>query len=127
MPRHTHIIVTTTIGTEAEATALAESIVRARLASCVQTHPIHSTYWWKGKMESGNEIMLACKTRAALAAPLQDHIKAHHPYELPEIVILPITGGLPGYLAWIERETESPSLTFAPPAARKGVSRKSRS
>ena len=98
-------MVTTTIGNRKQATALATSIVEARLAACVQQGAIQSVYRWKGKMDSGKEILLSCKTRAALAPALLKFIRAQHPYELPEIIVTPITDGLPAYLAWIRKET----------------------
>jgi periplasmic divalent cation tolerance protein len=98
-------IVWTTLGREAEAAALADAIVRARLAACVQTLPIRSTYWWQGKVESGRERLLLCKTRTTLVARLQSFIRERHPYEVPEIVVTPILGGSPAYLAWLRQET----------------------
>ncbi|MEI6167650.1 MAG: divalent-cation tolerance protein CutA [bacterium] len=100
-----YVTVTTTSDSEALAIKLAEMITAARLASCVQFWPIRSVYWWQGKLESGTEFILQCKTRSSLAPALQEFIRSHHPYEVPEIIITPILGGHPPYLAWIDQET----------------------
>ena len=126
-----YVTVTTTVGGKTRADSLAKAIVAARLAACVQRLPIRSVYWWRGRMESSAEHLLTAKTRAGLAARLVRFIRAQHPYELPEIVVTPISGGLPGYLAWIAAETRAarprPSgLTFAPSGTRNIRPRKGR-
>ncbi len=105
MDEISYVLVTTTVGTEALAVKMAELITASRLAACVQFWPIRSVYWWQGKMESGPEFLLQCKTPASLAPALQDFIRSHHAYELPEIIVTPIAGGHPPYLAWIRQET----------------------
>lgn len=103
------VLVQTTIDDEDRAVALASAIVEQGLAACVQRIPVQSTYRWKGKIESSGEYLLVAKTRAALADKLTDFIREQHPYELPEIVVTPIIGGLEAYLAWVAGETpESP-------------------
>jgi len=103
------VIVRTAIDDEGKADRLAAEIVEQRLAACVQLVPIRSTYRWKGKLEQAGEFQLLAKTRAALAGRLTDFIRERHPYELPEIVVTPITGGLAAYLDWVAAETrESP-------------------
>lgn len=105
MEDHTYLIVTTTVAEEKLAVKLAELITAARLAACVQFWPIRSVYWWQGKMEANGEFILQCKTRAPLASALQEFIRSHHPYEVPEIIVTPIIQGHPPYLNWIEQET----------------------
>ena len=100
-----HVIVITTMGAEDLAVKLADLITSARLAACVQFWPIRSFYWWQGKRESGTEFILHCKTRASLAPALQEFIRSHHPYEVPEIIVTPILDGHPPYLVWIDQET----------------------
>jgi len=99
-------IVTTTLATRKQALEMGAAIVKARLAACVQQWPIHSTYRWKGKIESGREFLLSCKTRTARATALQRFIRDHHPYEVPEIIATPVSGGLPAYLSWLRQETK---------------------
>jgi periplasmic divalent cation tolerance protein len=68
--------------------------------------PIKSAYRWKGKIERANEIHLVIKTRDEFYARVEEIIKANHSYEVPQIVKVPITGGLPAYLDWIGGETK---------------------
>jgi periplasmic divalent cation tolerance protein len=98
-------IVTTTLSSRAQATALAKSVVSARLAACAQMLPIRSVYWWEGRVQSGAEVLVQFKTRQARVRELLAFIRARHPYEVPEIIVTPILAGDPDYLAWIDRET----------------------
>lgn len=124
MARPEFKIVTTTVGNDACAKALVAAVIQARLAACVQSWPIRSTYWWNSQVETGKEILLTCKTPARLVSALLAFIKAHHPYEIPEIVVTPIENGYPAYLEWIHRETAQPRLTFSASTSRKRSSRK---
>jgi periplasmic divalent cation tolerance protein len=101
------VVVSTTVDSEAAARALAGRIVAERWAACVQCVPVASTYRWKGSVERAAEFLLLAKTRAALAKGLIAFIRRHHAYELPEIVVTPIRGGLAEYLRWIRTETRS--------------------
>jgi len=98
--------VTTTLDDAGKAAALAEALVEARLAACVQCLPIRSVYRWEGRVEKTAELLLLAKTRTALVGELTAFLRARHPYRLPEIVAWPIAGGLPDYLAWIRDETQ---------------------
>ena len=104
----------TTLPSANAARSLARRIVSARLAACAQHFPIHSVYRWKGAVESAAEFMLVAKTTARLAPALVAFIRTRHPYELPEILVARIDGGLPDYLRWIARETAAVGRT-APP------------
>ena len=95
------VVVSTTVETETIARELAREIVDARLAACAQQVPIHSTYRWKGTVESAGEILLLCKTTHDRSEALTAFIQQHHPYEVPEILVTPITGGYAPYLAWL--------------------------
>jgi periplasmic divalent cation tolerance protein len=97
----TYIIVLTTVGTKQFANDLAHSIVSARLAACVQIQSVQSVYRWKGEVRSEPEWLLAIKTTDRRYADLEQHIRANHSYETPEIVRVPIAGGSQEYLAWI--------------------------
>jgi periplasmic divalent cation tolerance protein len=97
-----YIIVLTTVGSEAQGEKLARSIVDAGLAACVQIQAIRSVYKWKGEVCAEPEFLLMIKTAERQYASLEQHIKANHSYETPEIVKLPITGGSREYLAWID-------------------------
>lgn len=102
------VVVTTTVGSEADAREMADQLVRERLAACVQMVPIHSIYRWKGAIEAQGEVLVAAKTPAALAERLMAAIRARHKYELPEIIVTPVTAGHPPYLAWVSEETADP-------------------
>ena len=102
-----YAVVMTTLATEEQATALARSLVDAHLAACVQIQPIRSIYRWQGKTCAESEFLLLIKTAADQYAAIEQHIKANHPYETPEIVQLPITAGSAEYLAWIDASLDS--------------------
>ncbi len=98
--------VTTTTETREQAEQIARGIVERRLAACAQIiGPITSTYWWKGRIETSDEWVVLMKTRAALVPQLQDTIRRLHPYEVPEIVAVPIVAGSETYLQWLAEET----------------------
>lgn len=96
-----YILVLTTVGTRQFANDLAHAIVNARLAACVQMQAVEGVFRWKGEVCSGPEWLLAIKTTEDRYAELEQHIRANHSYETPEIVRLPIAGGSRAYLAWI--------------------------
>ena len=100
------ILVLTSLPDGDSARRLARELVEARLAACVQIGaPVESLYHWRGRLETATEVPVAIKTRAAAWADLERAIRARHPYELPEIVAVPILDALPDYLAWIDAET----------------------
>jgi len=100
------ILVLTTLPDQAQAEALARELLTARLAACIQIGAtVQSLYHWRGQIETASEIPLAIKTRAGLYPRVEETIRRRHPYELPEIVAVPISGGLPAYLDWIAAET----------------------
>ena len=84
------------------ATLLAEALIEQRLAACVNVlSPCVSIYRWQGKIESVGEVPVLIKTRKQHYDRVEQLIKMMHPYELPEVIMVPITGGLPAYLQWI--------------------------
>lgn len=100
------LLVLTNLPDAASARALAAALVAARLAACVNIlAPCRSAYRWQGKIEDTEEVPLLVKTTAERYAELEAAIRARHPYELPEIVAVPIERGLPAYLAWVAAET----------------------
>jgi periplasmic divalent cation tolerance protein len=100
------LLVLTMLPERAVAEALARELLTARLAACIQIgQTVHSLYHWKGEIETADETPLTIKTRAGLYPRVEAAIRARHPYELPEIVAVPITDGLPAYLDWIAAET----------------------
>ena len=104
MPQYIQVF--TTVEKREDANRIASIVVNKRVAACAQIlGPIHSTYWWKGKVEDAEEWLLMMKTRQDLFTALEEEIKAVHPYEVPEITALPIVAGSEPYLQWIEDET----------------------
>jgi len=98
----------TTLPDRDTAGALGRSLVADRLAACVSVGaPMDSIYHWRGAIETSTEIPLAIKTRADLFAAVAAAIRARHPYELPEIVAVPISDGATDYLAWIDAGTRA--------------------
>ena len=98
-----HQIVLCTCPDQPIATSIAEKLITARLAACVNILPkIHSIYEWKGKIEQDEEVLLIIKTRSDSYTQLEHTIRAMHPYELPEIITVSIEKGLKDYLRWID-------------------------
>jgi periplasmic divalent cation tolerance protein len=90
----------------AEADRLARWLVEERLAACVQALPgVRSTYRWEGALEQATETLLLIKTTAARYAALERALSSRHPYELPEILAIDASAGLPAYLRWLAGET----------------------
>lgn len=85
----------------------AKLLVEQRLAACVQMFPIESVYFWKGEICEDGEVMLIIKSKTALFDKIAAAIRGIHSYEVPEIVQVPITDGLPEYLQWIDGCTEN--------------------
>ena len=100
--------VVTTTETKADAEKIANTLVEARLAGCAQLlGPIHSTYWWKDKMETAQEWLCVMKTHQGLYDDVEKIIKTLHPYETPEIIAMPIVEGSRDYFQWL-REVLKP-------------------
>lgn len=100
-----YCVVLTTTSSEEHAEDLAKKLVAQKLAACVQVQQIKSYYLWKGEACHVPECLLYIKARTAQYQALEDFIRAHHSYEAPEIIQLPITAGLSGYLRWIDEAT----------------------
>ena len=102
------IVVLTTMPDSSSAEELAESLVTAKLAACVNVMPaMTSIYMWQDKLEHGSEHQLLIKTRAECYESLANVIQSRHPYELPEIIAIPVCTGLPAYLNWIAENTRT--------------------
>lgn len=100
------LIVLTNCPDEPTANALALAVVEARLAACVNVLPrMQSIYRWQGNVESASEIPLLIKSTAKNYPALEKCIAELHPYDVPEIIALPITHGLPAYLNWLATES----------------------
>lgn len=102
------IIVLTTWPDLEGAKNLSGKLVESSLAACVNVlPPMISIYQWQGELVQGDEHLLIIKTRAALYDRVETAILEQHPYELPEIIAVPVSTGLPGYLGWINEATHA--------------------
>ena len=99
-------MVTTSVGDREAAEALAQMLVEARLAACVQIMPIESVYRWRDAIETAAEFLLFAKIRAADFTAVEAAIRARHDYDLPEIIAVPIVRGSAAYLDWLIASTE---------------------
>jgi len=100
------LLVFCTCPDEETATKIAEALVVERLAACINRLPgLTSVYLWQDKVEHDTEILLLIKTTNTRFEALRTRLCALHPYELPEIVAIPVTKGLPAYLQWINTYT----------------------
>jgi len=91
---------------QATARSLAQALVEARLAACVNVGAaVDSLYHWRGQIETAAEVPVMIKTQRARYPAIESAIRERHPYELPEIIAVPITDGLGPYLQWIAAET----------------------
>ncbi|QLQ23687.1 MAG: divalent-cation tolerance protein CutA [Dechloromonas sp.] len=100
------LLVLTNCPDEEVANTIALAVVEARLAACVNILPrVQSIYRWQGGVESATEIPLFIKSTATSYPALESIIRQHHPYDVPEIIALPVTQGLPSYLNWVAAET----------------------
>lgn len=99
-------IVMTAIAGEAAAEVLAQRLVEAQLAACVQVMPVKSFYVWQGESRREAEYLLLVKTRTALYAQVETFILANHLYETPEILQLPVSTGSAAYLQWLGVSTQ---------------------
>jgi len=99
------IQILTATGTKDSAERIAKSLVEKRLAACVQVFgPIVSIYRWKGQIESAGEWLCLMKSRKNLFNDIIRAIREIHPYEIPEIMSVPVLDGSEDYLAWLESE-----------------------
>jgi periplasmic divalent cation tolerance protein len=104
---NTFIQVMTTVDNRQQAEQLASLITSSRLAACAQiAGPIASTYWWKDKLETAEEWQITFKTLQSIYPELEALLKRHHPYEVPEIVAVPVLTGNSAYLDWIAAEVK---------------------
>ncbi|MDR2168178.1 MAG: divalent-cation tolerance protein CutA [Clostridiales bacterium] len=102
-----YIMILNTCPNEDVAGKIADALLGGGLAACVQFQSITSRYIWEGKIETNPEILLFIKTTAAHYPAAESAITKNHPYQVPEIISIPIRDGLPSYLAWISESTSS--------------------
>jgi periplasmic divalent cation tolerance protein len=98
-----HVVAFSTVARAEDALRIAQSLVEQRVAACVNiVTGITSVYRWKGKLEADEERLLVIKTRRDRVESLRGALIALHPYEVPELVVLPVEAGHAPYLAWLD-------------------------
>ena len=101
------LLVLTNVPDDASAHAIARNVVERRFAACVNVLPaVRSVYQWQGKVEEATEVTMLIKSTQDRYVELEAAIKAAHPYDVPEIIAVPVATGLPAYLNWILSETK---------------------
>ena len=102
------VVVFVTTATREEAERIAHLLVERRKVACVNIVPgVNSLFWWQGKLDSAQEVLLIAKTRASLMPQVIGLVKEAHSYSVPEVIALPIVGGNEDYLRWVDQETDS--------------------
>lgn len=98
-----YIVIFITASNKKEAKRLAQALIRNKLAACVNIiDAVTSLFWWQGKIDKANEVMLVAKSKKEKLAKIIACVKSLHSYQVPEIIALPIIGGNSAYLKWIE-------------------------
>lgn len=98
-----HVVVFITAPSADDAARLGRTLVEERLAACANLVPgVASTYWWQGRVEDAREALLILKTRQELVGRVAARVRELHSSTVPEVIAVPIIGGNPAYLAWID-------------------------
>ena len=106
MPHTDAIVVLTTVASDAEAVKLVRELLERRLIACGTLFPgARSLYRWQGKVADEQEVVILLKTRSARLDSLRTAFIELHPYKVPELLAIPVEGGLEKYLEWINAET----------------------
>jgi len=104
-----YLQVITTTEKKDDAEAIARMLVERRLAACVQiVGPVTSVYRWQGRIETAEEFQVIAKSRRELFARIEQAITGAHPYDVPEILAVPVADGSRAYLAWVDGELDQP-------------------
>jgi periplasmic divalent cation tolerance protein len=97
------VVIMVTLGGRDDAERLGEALVVEHLAGCCSIVPtVHSVYYWEGQLKREHEALLLIKTVESRAAAVQEFVKSHHEYEVPEILQIAVEGGSAAYLKWLE-------------------------
>ncbi len=101
-----HVAILVTVDSAEQARKIADVLLEQHRAACVNIVPgVHSRFWWEGAIDTAEEAMLVIKTRAALVDEVTDLVRRNHPAAVAEVIALPIVGGNPEYLAWVDEAT----------------------
>ncbi|MEM0058064.1 MAG: divalent-cation tolerance protein CutA [Candidatus Bathyarchaeia archaeon] len=101
--KNQYIIVLMTASSKDEAEKIAKTLLEERLIACANIiSPVHSLFWWQGKIDTAREHLVIMKTQKALFDRICERVKALHSYQIPEIIALPVTEGSKDYLKWLD-------------------------
>ena len=102
------LLVLSTFPNSDTARQIATALVEAQLAACVNLCPaVQSIYRWQGQVESAEEVLAIIKTTRSAYAALEERLKALHPYDVPEIIALPVERGLASYMKWVSESVSA--------------------
>ena len=101
-----YCVILTTVSSEDDADRISNDLITDKLAGCVQIQEIISRYSWNGVVHKEKEWLLLIKTRRSLYQDIKAYILQSHPYEVPELLMIPVEAGLESYLNWIHAQTE---------------------
>lgn len=105
------VLVMTTAPDILLAKRLAHELVEEHLAACAHVGaPVTAMYMWQGNLEGGEEVPVTFKTSSEAAQQLMERIRLLHPYQVPELLVMPVLGGDPAYLAWVREQTGAPAV-----------------
>ena len=103
-----YVVVLTTLPADADAAEFGRALVEERLAACVNLlPPMQSVYRWAGELQHEAERQIVIKTSSSRTAALWERVRALHPYDVPEFIVLPIVDGNEAYLRWVGESTGS--------------------
>jgi len=106
MKSRDYIVVLVTASSAQEADRIASVLLESKVAACVNiTGQIRSLFWWEGKIDQAQEMLLVIKTKEVLLEEVIRLVRENHSYDVPEVIALPIVGGNPAYLEWIDTVT----------------------
>ncbi len=100
-----YVLVTTTTDSAERAAAIAEAIVKQRLAACAHIEETDAAYWWQGEFETAHEWRVEYKTTRTRLEQLKAEVLRLHTYTTPQLIVTPILDGSPAYLEWLTAET----------------------
>ncbi len=102
-----NVVVLVTVSNSEEADKIANVLLEKRKAACINIiSSVSSLFWWEGKIDRSDELMLLVKTRLSAVPDLIEIVKSHHSYTVPEVIVLPVIQGNEDYLKWIAREVQ---------------------
>lgn len=104
-----NVVIFVTASSKGEAEKIANKLVEEKLAACVNiVSNVESVFWWEGKVDRANEVLLMVKSREENVPEIITTVKSLHSYDVPEIIALPISAGFEPYLKWINESVRKP-------------------